>query len=94
MLSMRVGLKALRLFVLLGDIPIQQFLNKVAHVKFSSLQEYHDLYGYGKPTDVVINGKKLKVLPLAHPRQIGGIGFHSKWWKKIHQGWENKINRV
>lgn len=82
------------LLVLLGDIPIQQFLNKVARVGFTSLQEYHDHYGYGNPTDVVINGKTLKVLPLAHPRQIGGLGFHSKWWKKIHQGWENKINRV
>ena len=32
-----------------------------------------------------------KVLPLAHPRQIGGLGFHSKWWKKVHQGWEDSF---
>lgn len=79
------------LLVLLGDIPIQQFLNKVANVEYTSLLEYRKLYGYGNPTDVVINGKTMKVLPLAHPRQIGGLGFHSIEWKDIHQWWENKI---
>ena len=80
-----------RLLVLLGDIPIKQFLNVVADVPYSSLQEYVDLYGYGKPTDVTIQGRTIKVLPLAHPRQIGGLGFHSKNWHKMHQDWEKKI---
>ena len=77
------------LLVLLGDIPIQQFLNKVANVEYTSLLDYRKLYGYGNPSDVVINGKTMKVLPLAHPRQIGGLGYHSKDWKDIHQDWEN-----
>ena len=77
-----------RLLVLLGDIPIKQFLNVVADVPYSTLQEYVDLYGYGNPTDVTIQGKTIKVLPLAHPRQIGGLGFHSKNWHKMHQDWE------
>ena len=79
------------LLVLLGDIPIQQFLNKVANVKYTSLQDFKDLYGYGNPVEAKINGKTLKVLPLAHPRQIGGLGFHSKEWKKVHQGWEDSL---
>lgn len=76
------------LLVLLGDIPIKQFLNVVANVNCKSLQEYKECHGYGVPTDVVINGKSIKVLPLAHPRQIGGLGSHSGNWYKAHQEWE------
>ena len=35
------------ILVLLGDIPIKQFLNMVAKVDYSSLKEYTQLYGYG-----------------------------------------------
>ena len=56
------------LLVLLGDIPIEQFLRSVSDVPYSSLQEYVDLYGYGNPADVAIRGRQIKVLPLAHPR--------------------------
>ena len=79
-----------RLLVLLGDIPIKQFLKRVADIPYSSLQEYVNLYGYGNESDVVIGGRAMKVLPLAHPRQIGGLGFHSKTWFKMHQDWEKK----
>ena len=81
------------LLVLLGDIPIAQFLNAVADVPYTSLQEYVNLYGYGKATDVTINGRTLKVLPLAHPRQIGALGAHSETWHKLHQDWESKIKK-
>ena len=76
------------LLILLGDIPIKQFLNVVTNVNYKSLQEYKELHGYGIPTDVTINGKPIKVLPLAHPRQIGGLGSHSSEWYKVHQEWE------
>ncbi len=79
-----------RLLVLLGDIPIKQFLKRVADIPYSSLQEYVDLYGYGNPTDVTIQGKTIKVLPLAHPRQIGALGYHSETWYNMHQEWEKK----
>lgn len=79
-----------RLLVLLGDIPIKQFLKTVADIPYSSLQEYVDLYGYGNPTDVVIQGRTIKVLPLAHPRQIGALGTHSEKWYRMHQEWEKK----
>ncbi|MBO6077121.1 MAG: hypothetical protein J6P66_00015 [Bacteroidaceae bacterium] len=79
-----------RLLVLLGDIPIKQFLTRVADIPYSSLQEYVDLYGYGNPTDVTIQGKTIKVLPLAHPRQIGALGYHSETWYNMHQEWEKK----
>ena len=40
--------------------------------------------------DVTIQGKTIKVLPLAHPRQIGALGTHSEKWYQMHQKWENK----
>lgn len=77
-----------KMLVLLGDIPIKQFLNVVADVDYKSLQEYKDYNGYGITTETVINGKSYIVLPLAHPRQIGGLGSHSSSWFDEHQNWE------
>jgi len=79
------------LLILLGDIPIAQFLNEVADVPYTSLQEYVDLYGYGTATDVTIDNRKIKVLPLAHPRQIGALGAHSEKWNRLHQEWKNNL---
>ncbi len=76
------------LLVLLGDIPIAQYLNRVAAVPYSSLGEYVDLYGYGKVTQTTINGKPMQILPLAHPRQIGALGAHSERWHLAHKQWE------
>ena len=77
--------------VLLGDIPIAQYLKKVADVPYSTLGEYVDLYGYGNATETVINGKIIKVLPLAHPRQIGALGAHSERWHQMHKAWEEQV---
>lgn len=77
------------LLVLLGDIPIAQFLKKVADVPYATLGEYVDLYGYGNATETSINGKTIKVLPMAHPRQIGALGAHSERWYLAHKEWEN-----
>ena len=79
------------LLVLLGDIPIAQFLNSVADVPYKSLQEYVELYGYGKATAATIDGHTINVLPLAHPRQIGALGAHSEKWNKLHQEWEKSF---
>ncbi len=81
------------LLILLGDIPIAQYLKKVANVPYSTLGEYVDLYGYGNATDVVICSKTIKVLPLAHPRQIGALGAHSEKWNNAHRKWEKQANR-
>ena len=79
------------LLVLLGDIPIKQFLNRVADVEYSSLQEYKDKFGYGKFSETIIKGRKIKILPLAHPRQIGALGAHSEKWNQVHSDWENSL---
>lgn len=78
------------LLILLGDIPIKQFLKPVANIPYSSLKEYSDIYGYGNSTEVVIDGRTIKVLPLAHPRQIGALGYHSQDWYNKHQEWEKQ----
>ncbi len=77
------------ILVLLGDIPISQYLKRVADIPYSTLGEYVDMYGYGNITETSINGKTVKILPLAHPRQIGALGAHSEKWCKAHREWEN-----
>lgn len=78
------------MLVLLGDLPIGQYLRKVADIPFSTLQEYVDLFGYGNPTNVTIHGKDIRVLSIAHPRQIGALGAHSEKWCHAHMEWEKK----
>lgn len=80
------------LLVLLGDIPISQYLNRVTDIDFSSLQEFTERYGYGNTFSVQIRDKVIKVLPLAHPRQIGALGTHNEKWYLLHKKWE--INRL
>lgn len=79
------------LLVLLGDIPIAQYLNRVSDVPYKSLREYTDLIGYGNRSESIISGRKIEVLPLAHPRQIGALGSHSERWHDAHQEWESRI---
>ena len=79
------------LLVLLGDIPIKQFLNKVANVSYHSLQEYKEKYGYGNSSETIIDGRTIKILPLAHPRQIGALGSHTAKWFDEHQKWEQGL---
>ena len=78
------------LLVLLGDIPIAQYLKRVADVPYSTLSEYVSLYGYGAITNVTINGRTINVLPLAHPRQIGALGAHNEKWFLAHREWESR----
>lgn len=78
------------LLVLLGDIPIAQYLKKVADVPYSTLGEYVTLYGYGNKTEVTIQGRTIQVLPLAHPRQIGALGAHSEKWYWAHKNWQDR----
>ena len=80
------------LLVLLGDIPIAQYLNKAAEVPYTTLGEYVALYGYGTVTQAQINGKPIRILPLAHPRQIGALGAHSEKWHRLHREWEIQLS--
>ena len=75
--------------VLLGDIPIKQYLKKVVPgIDFSSLCEYNKKYEYGAKYRATINYFDIDVIPLAHPRQVAKIGNFTKHWFHKHKKWE------
>jgi len=82
------------MLILLGDIPIAQYLNRVADVGFASLQEFTDRYGYGSTVPVRISDQTIEVLPLAHPRQIGALGAHSEKWNLMHKEWQKRSGHI
>jgi hypothetical protein len=72
---------------LLGDKPIQWFLKHFDHRwnRLSDFAQNEDSYGQLHSTQ--IKGKKIKILPLAHPRQIAKLGQSSAKWYQYHQAW-------
>jgi len=80
-----------RTVVLLGDIPIKQYLSKVCSLDFKDLREYTKKYGYGKPIRLKIFDKSIDVVPIAHPRQIGGLGRSNQFWYEEHKKWESNL---
>lgn len=78
------------ILILLGDEPIQWFLkfydNRWNHL--SDFGKSNQLYGrlhYAK-----LENTDLKILPLAHPRQIARLGKSSQIWYETHQIWIKK----
>ena len=74
--------------IILGDMPIKQYLKYVCNIEFKNLREYTQKYGYGTPYPVIIKNHKINVIPIAHPRQIGGLGMSSSYWFEEHKKWE------
>lgn len=79
------------LLVLLGEEPFEQFLIKAADVPYAKFKDYINAVGYGTRADVVINGRTLQLLPLTHPRNIGGFPGHRPEWKQRHDEWRNSL---
>lgn len=77
--------------VLLGDIPIKQYLRKVCSLDFTDLRDYTKKYGYGKPIRLKIADTTISVVPIAHPRQIGGLGRSNQFWFEEHRKWEMRL---
>jgi hypothetical protein len=74
--------------ILLGDIPIQQYLKYECSIEFKSLREYTQKHGYGTPLIIKLGTKEIEVILLTHPRQIGGLGRSSTYWSTEHKIWE------
>jgi uracil-DNA glycosylase len=76
--------------VLLGDQPIRYFL---AHYdrRGGSLSDFGVGNDYGRLHEGDLAGRKLQVLPLAHPRQVGGLGAHSDKWREMHAAWRGGV---
>ena len=81
------------LLILLGDEPIRHFLHY-----YDRRHEWLGDFGrnadtYGRLHRVAINGRRIQVLPLAHPRQIAGLGQSARWYD-LHQAWMAIADRV
>ena len=82
------------ILVLLGDQPIRHFLAAYDRrwkrlADFGKTQET-----YGRLHHTKLDGFELKVLPLAHPRQTGGLGRHSTEWKDLHMAWKHRSSPI
>jgi hypothetical protein len=75
--------------VLLGDIPIEQFLYHVSDCKIKNLAGFGKST-YGEKQNIQINGKQYAVFPLVHPRQAGALGRHDPEWEELHKNWVDK----
>jgi hypothetical protein len=77
--------------VVFGDQPLKWWVRHVAKApaKLSEFGEGPDTYG--RLHDVEIAGRTIKLLPLAHPRQVAGLGTHSGAWRKLHQHWKAEV---
>ncbi|MDO9087969.1 MAG: hypothetical protein Q7U53_17315 [Anaerolineaceae bacterium] len=78
--------------IMLGDKPIQWFLKFYdnRYKRLSDFVQTEDLYGH--LNDTRIENVDLKILPLAHPRQIAKLGKSSDIWYKAHQNWLKKTS--
>ena len=76
--------------ILLGDQPIKWFLY-FHDARWRCLSDFgSEPQSYGRLHDVTIAGKKMRVLPLAHPRQVAKLGRSSPAWYRLHQFWLNE----
>lgn len=73
--------------VLLGDEPIKWFL-RAFDQRWRNLASFGtDAESYGRRHRVVIGGREIDVLPLAHPRQVARLGRASARWYELHCQW-------
>lgn len=76
--------------MLLGDKPIQWFLQRYVSGRTRLAHYGVDASSYGRLHRVEIEGWRLDVLPLVHPRQASRLGTSSPKWWQLHQYW--KVN--
>ena len=77
-----------RVLITLGDQPLKHFVRPMGG-EWSRLSQVE----YGKLVPVVLDGLSLQLLPLAHPRQIDGLGSHSPKWRNEHERWEDAVRK-
>lgn len=66
--------------ILLGDQPIRWFLSYFD----PRWQRLGNFDPYGQRHDVMLGGRRIQVLPLAHPRQVAKLGQSSLAWYERH----------
>jgi hypothetical protein len=79
-----------RVLILLGDKPIQWFFSYFDN-RWSKLSDFgYDSQSYGQLHNAEMGGKKIRILPLAHPRQIAKLGLSSAVWYDFHENWRKQ----
>jgi hypothetical protein len=74
--------------MLLGDQPVRAFLASFDS-RWKKLADFGATADtYGRLHEVSLTSRRLKVLPLAHPRQASGLGAHSESWRSLHTSWK------
>jgi len=77
------------IIITLGDQPLKWFVRKVSNKKLSRLADYVATDDtYGRLHEIEIDGRKLQLLPLVHPRQAAKLGQYSPDWFKRHDKWK------
>lgn len=72
--------------ITLGDLPLKWFTHLYGSAV--ALSEYGQASGaYGRVHAIEACGRKLKLLPLVHPRQAARLGNHSAGWAEVHDAW-------
>ena len=73
--------------VTLGDLPLKWFCAGFGSRK--SLRTYGTTRElYGSLHDVEIEKRRIKLLPLVHPRQAARLGAHALNWAELHDAWK------
>ncbi len=77
--------------VLLGDQPLRWFLRAYVPQR-SKLSDFGSGKAeYGSLHDVDLAGHRVRILPVAHPRQAGALGAHSGAWRSAHEHWVSEV---
>lgn len=70
--------------ITLGNEPITNFVSKFC----TEINELDRGKSYGYPIEINLEGIKLKLIRLVHPRQAARLGLHDNEWSETHQKWK------
>ena len=77
--------------ITLGDEPIRWFLGPLTG-KNRRLADFGDTDAiYGRIQWTQLDGRRMAVIPLAHPRQVASLGRSSKKWLQLHDQWRRSV---
>ncbi len=89
-ISEELRCSAAEVVITLGDLPLKWFTSEYGSKQ--SLRAYGETQStYGRLHDLPFNGRRLKHLPLVHPRQAAGLSGHTAKWKELHRAWKRDI---
>lgn len=80
------------ILITLGDMPLKWFTSHCGSAR--ALRDYGTSpESYGQAQSIEIRGRKLRLLPLVHPRQAARLSGHSAQWADLHDSWMSSPDR-